>query len=121
MTASERRRKERACHPAAAENLAHYVIVRADLSRGVQSANIVHAAGESSPGNLPDGTIAVCLTAPNEEALRTFEAKLASAGVAFRSIVETDGPHAGQLMAIGAVPGRKEDLRKHFSSLPLLR
>lgn len=36
-------------------------------------------------------------------------------------IEETDRPYEGALMAIGVVPGRKEVLRKHLSSVPLLR
>jgi hypothetical protein len=97
------------------------VVVRADLTRGIQAANIVHAAGESSPGNLPSGTHAVCLTVPDEGALRAVADRLASAGVPFVSIVETDPPYHGSLMAIGCVPAGKEVLRRHLSSLPLLR
>jgi len=56
------------------------VIVRADLPRGVQSAQIVHAAGESSPGTLPSGTFAVTLTAPSEQALRKEAERLQARG-----------------------------------------
>lgn len=97
------------------------MVVRSDLSRGIQAANIVHAAGESSPGNLPSGTHAVCLTVPTEDALRAVADRLAEYAVAFVSIVETEGPHAGHLMAIGCVPAGKEVLRRHLSALPLLR
>jgi hypothetical protein len=45
------------------------VIVRADLPRGIQAAQIIHAAGESSPGKLPDGTFAIALSVPDEAAL----------------------------------------------------
>ena len=113
----------RACsrpHPAS-EHLFHYVVVRADLPRGIQAANIVHSAGESSPGNLSAGTHAVCLTAPNEDALKGIADRLEAAGVAFVRVFEPDAPYFGALMSIGLVPGPKEDLRRHLSSLPLLR
>lgn len=97
------------------------MIVRADIPRGLQGANIIHAAGESSPGNLPSGTHAVCLTVPDELALRAVADRLAAAGVAFVSIVESDAPFAGCLMAIGCAPAGKETLRRHLSALPLFR
>jgi hypothetical protein len=97
------------------------VVVRADLPKGLQAAQIVHAAGESSPGNLPGGTHAVALIVPDEPALRSVAARLRLAGVAFAPIVESDAPWTGQLMALGLVPGRKESLRRFVSSLPLLR
>jgi hypothetical protein len=101
--------------------LTHYVIVRRDLPLGVIGAQLVHAAGESSPGNLPEGTYAVVLMVPSEEALRAVSSRLHLAKIDFRSIVETEGPFAGQLMALGLVPRRKEELRRFVSSLPLLR
>lgn len=107
-------------HPAS-EPLFHYVVVRADLPRGIQAANIVHAAGESSPGNLAEGTHAVCLTAPDEDALKGIADRLEAAGVAFVRVFEPDAPYRGALMSIGLVPGRKEGLRRHLSSLSLLR
>lgn len=97
------------------------MVVRADLSRGLQAANILHAAGESSPGNLPRGTSAVCLVVPSEAALAIVADRLERVGVSFVRIVESDPPHTGQLMAIGCVPAPKEVLRRHLSSLPLLR
>jgi peptidyl-tRNA hydrolase len=99
----------------------HYVIVRADLPRGMQAAQLVHAAGESSPGDLAEGTHAVVLTARNEAELVELERRLDLAGVAHVAIREPDAPYNGQLMAIGCVPARKEVLRRHLSSLPLLR
>lgn len=97
------------------------MIVRADLPRGLQAANIVHAAGESSPGNLPSGTHAVCLVVPDERTLAALADRLAAAGVPFVRIVESDAPFTGQLMALGCAPARKEALRRQLSSLPLLR
>lgn len=87
----------------------------------MQAAQIVHAAGESSPGNLPEGTFAVALAAPDEEALMAVGASLIRAGVPFVPIFEPDEPYRGALMAIGVCPGRKEALRRHLSRLPLLK
>ena len=38
-----------------------------------------------------------------------------------KAIRENDAPYAGELMAIGLVPGPRSEVRKHVSSLPLLR
>ena len=97
------------------------MIVRADLPRGIQAANIVHAAVESSPGNLPRGTYAVCLVTPGEPALRGLAERLIALGVPHVAIHESDEPYSGQLMAVGLKPARKEDVRRLLSSLPLLR
>lgn len=103
------------------EDLCHYVVVRADLPRGLQAAQVVHAAGESSPGNLPSGTHAVVLTVPGSVEMEALARRLAQAGVAHVRIEEPDPPWDGALLAIGLVPGRKEAFRRHLSSLPLLR
>lgn len=81
----------------------------------------MHAAGESSPGNLPTGTHAVVLAVPDESALRSVAARLTLARVPFVIITESDAPFSGQLMALGLAPARKEDVRRFVSSLPLLR
>jgi hypothetical protein len=82
------------------EPLFHYVVTRSNLPRGIQSAQIIHAAGESSPGNLPPETHAVCLTVPDEPALRALRARLEQAGISLTPIVEVDAPYTGQLMAL---------------------
>jgi len=82
---------------------------------------LVHAAGESSPGNLPEGTHAFVLSVPDEAALRAVSGRLKLAGVAFTRVYEPDAPWNGALMALGLVPRRKEELRRHLSSLPLLK
>jgi hypothetical protein len=87
----------------------------------VLAAQIVHAAGESSPGDLSPGTYAVVLSVPDEPALRREAMRLRARGADFVAIVEEDAPYAGALMALGLRPGRKEVLRRHVSSLPLLR
>lgn len=95
--------------------------MRTDLPRGIQAASLVHAAGESSPGNLPEGTYAVALGVPSELALQAVAARLTRAGVPFVPITEPDAPYAGALMAVGVVPARKEVLRRHLSDLPLVK
>jgi len=101
--------------------LTHYCIVRSDLPRGVQAAQLVHAAGESSPGTLTEGTYAVVLTVDSELQLEALHHQLNDRGIAHNLIRENDAPHAGQLMAIGVAPAPRSQLRRHFSSLPLLR
>lgn len=103
------------------EPLVHYIVVREDLPRGLQAAQITHAAGESSPGNLSAGTHAVVLGVRDTASLEEVARRLARAGVAHVRIEEPDPPWDGALLAIGLVPGRKEVLRRHVSSLRLLR
>lgn len=82
---------------------------------------LIHAAGESSPGNLDEGTYAIALTVPDEGAMRAVSARLKLAGVSHVRVTEPDAPYSGQLMALGLVPARKEDVRRFLSSLPLLK
>lgn len=82
---------------------------------------LVHAAGESSPGNLPHDTHAIVLSVPDEPALSALAKRLEKFGVAHVTIREPDAPWNSALMAIGIVPARKEELKRHLSSLPLLR
>jgi hypothetical protein len=81
----------------------------------------VHAAGESSPGGLLAGTYAVVLAVPDELTLAREADRLEKAGVELVRIHEPDAPYDGALMALGVLPGRKEDLRRHFACLPLLK
>lgn len=100
---------------------AHYCITRADLPTGVQAAQLVHAAGESSPGKLPPHTFAFALVVKDEAELKELGWQLFKNGVPHRSIYEPDAPWNGQMMAIGVVPGPRPFLRKFFSKLPLLK
>lgn len=97
------------------------MIVRSDLPRGLQAAQIVHAAGESSQGDIAAGTFAVVLAVPDKHALAAEAYRLTKAGVPFAAIYEPDAPYLGDLMALGLRPQRKEALRKHLSCLPLLK
>lgn len=105
----------------ATELLHHYVVVRRDLPIGVLAAQLVHAAGESSPGDLSPGTNAVVLAVSDEAALRAVAERLGRADIAFVRVEEPDAPYLGQLMAIGVRPAKKEVVRRALASLPLLR
>jgi len=95
--------------------------VRSDLPLGTFAAQLVHAAGESSPGNLDSGTYAVVLSVPNEAALLEVERELLIAGVAHRTIREPDAPYFGAAMTIGVSPMAKSSLSKikFLKKLPL--
>lgn len=97
------------------------MILRRDLPSGVLVAQTIHAAGESSPGNLPPSTYAIALAVQNEQALLAVEERLRAAGVVLTSIREPDPPYHGSLMALGLHPAPKSHLKKHLSMLPLLR
>jgi hypothetical protein len=88
---------------------------------GPLAAQVVHAAGESSPGNLPTGTIAVVLGVPDEKALIAISARLTLAGIAHKRIFEDAEPYKHQLMAIGCAPGRKEVVGRVLRGLKLLK
>lgn len=81
---------------------------------------MIHAAGESSPGNLPNTTHAVALEVPNEQELLDLERKLLDLGIAHVAIREPDLNN--QLMAIGIVPiVRSKTLRKALARYALVR
>jgi hypothetical protein len=101
--------------------ICHYIVCREDLPRGIQAAMLVHAAGESSPGNLAEGTYAVVLAVRDAKALAQIADRLRVAGVDFVAVFEPDPPYDGELMALGLRPARKEHVRRHLSALPLLR
>ena len=86
------------------------------------AAQLVHAAGESSPGNLPEGTHAIVLGVQSEEELLRLEQRLIEFGVEHRAIREPDAGWNNQLMSIGLTPTvRTPALKKLLSQLPLLR
>lgn len=106
-------------HQESSDPICHFVILRRDLPRGSAAAQCVHAAGESSPGNLGPDTYAVVLAVENEAELVALDARLALHGVARRAIRE---PTMGNAMtAIGLVPGRKSEVGRWVSSIPLYR
>jgi hypothetical protein len=101
--------------------ITHYCITRADLPHGLQAAQLIHAAGESSTGNLPAHTYAIALTCKDESELNDLSFRLFAAGIPHRRIIENDAPWTGQLMAIGIKPMRRSELKRHLSGLKLLR
>ncbi len=96
--------------------------MRGDLPVGLQIANTIHAAGESTPARVPPATSAVGLAARDEVQLLEIGARLAQAGIAHVPIIEEDGEHAGHLMAIGCEPTiDRESMRRVLSALPLAK
>jgi len=91
----------------------HYVIVRRDLPRGLLAAQVVHAAGESSPGGIPEGTHAVVLAADDLGPVRD---RLVAEGLPHVEVAE----EGLGLVALGVAPGPKSKFRS-LGDLPLLR
>lgn len=82
---------------------------------------MVHAAGESSPGGLPEGTNAVVLEVSGEPELLELAGRLGAAGVRHKLIREPDPPWLGQATAIGLEPvADRAPLRALLRDLPLL-
>jgi hypothetical protein len=84
-------------------------------------AQTIHAAGESSPGNVPEETFAVALAARSEMELLAIEKRLIAKNIPHAAIREPDAPWCGQLMAIGIAPCDRSLVRKEVSNLPLLK
>jgi len=109
-----------ACKAHINPSLTHYVIVRSDLPIGFLTAQIVHAAGESAPGNLNSGTHAVVLSVRSESALMLLERQFRRAGISHVAIREPDPPYNGALTAIGLAPlADRSMIKKIISRLPL--
>jgi hypothetical protein len=87
----------------------------------MQCAQLIHAAGESSPGNLPANTFAIALHARDRHHLAEISIKLLKAKIPHNRIFETDHPYDGQLMAIGIPPMPRRKLKRLLSSLPLVK
>lgn len=86
------------------------------------AAQLVHAAGESSPGNISEGTHAVVLSVKGEHKLLDLERKLIDLQIPHKAIREPDLPWDGQIMAIGLFPTFKTPVvKKLLSQYPLLR
>jgi len=96
-----------------------YTIVRADLPKGTQVAQVAHAASEAS-GHPP--TIVVALAVPDEASLRRLADALGQHSLAHALIVEDAGPFAQQAMAIGIRPSAdRAAIRRCTSALPLVK
>jgi hypothetical protein len=85
------------------------------------AAQLIHAAGESSPGDLSSGTFAIALAAKSELQLLAIEKRLISQNIQHSAIRESDDPWDGQLMAIGIAPCDRSIVRKEVSQLPLVK
>ena len=97
-------------------------MVRSDLSRGFLASQICHAAGETSPGGLPEGTYAVVLAVPDIRGLLDVRAALADAEIPYKLICEPDSPHNGAPTALGLVPTTdRRAVRRVLGRLPLLK
>lgn len=88
---------------------------------GHQAAQLIHAAGASSPGNLPVGTYAIALHAKDEDELKRINYALLQEGIGCSTIIESDAPYSGQLMAIGIAPMDRRRLRRLLSRYPLVK
>lgn len=97
------------------------MIVRRDLPLGVVAAMIVHAAGESSSGNLAPNTHAVVLCVEDEQSLLALSDRLAAAGCVHVTVREPDPPYAGAAMALGLPPQDRASLRPHLKRLALFK
>jgi len=96
--------------------------VRRDLPRGVQAAQLIHAAGHSSPGKaLPQSTYAIALSCADEAELRELAKRFQEDGIHCHRINEPDEPYNGQLMALGLPPAYKSTYRRFISNLPLIK
>lgn len=108
------------CRHALDSQLVHYVIVRGDLPHGLQVANVLHAAGESSD-RVQSGTVAVALRARDAGHIEDIAEQLAELDIAHHLVVEGEGHHEGQPMAIGCEPSTdRARLRRVLSNLPLV-
>lgn len=94
-------------------------MVRSDIPIGAQLAQSIHAAGESSPGNLPAGTYAVALHASGVDELLQVHHDITQAGIPSVLICEPDAPYLGQPTAIGVEPGPRDRVRRILRRLPL--
>ena len=84
-------------------------------------AQTIHAAGASVREPVPPETRAVALCVRDQPELLALAERLGSAGIAFTLIREPDPPYLGAAMALGVSPQPRAALRRHLSSLPLLR
>ena len=71
---------------------------------------------------MPSGTIAVALAARDEAHLESLRLLLGEHRVPHHAVVEGEGRHAGQLMAIGLEPTHdRKEVGRYLSDLPCVR
>lgn len=93
------------------------------MTGGALLAQVVHAAGESASLRmwpLPNDTRAVVLSATKEQ-LATLRTALEDNCVSHAAILETDGPMAGVITAIGIVVSNREALKPWLGELKVWR
>ena len=96
--------------------------MRRDLPLGTLAAQLIHAAGASSPGAIPPDTRAIALMVADEAALALLAERLELASIAHVVVREPDPPWSGALMAIGILPlADPRAARRVLAKLPLLR
>ena len=108
--------------------LTHYIFVRRDLPVGILAAMVTHAAGESSSlytnhgrqGRFR-GATAVVLEAENEQDLKILLKFLKLNKVKHVPIIESEGPYAEQLMAVGIMPIQRKLGNKLFAGSKTLK
>lgn len=96
-------------------------MVRSDLPLGFLTAQVAHAASESSPVPDPPGTNVVVLSVPSEGALLAVYRRLVLADIRCVLVVEPDPPWLGAATAIGVERvGDRKIVRRALQHLPLL-
>lgn len=96
-------------------------MTRRDLPRGTQAAQLIHAAGHSATGPLPEHTFAIALSCADEVELEAVSKRLSEAGISHERVREPDAPYNGQLMALGLPSAYKSTYRRFISNLPLIK
>lgn len=97
-----------------------YIVVRKELSGGALLAQVAHAAGESVTKPLPADTRVVVLQATKGE-LSLLTADLMAGSFPHKAILETDGPLAGSITAVGIVTEDRDRLRPLVRDLKIWR
>lgn len=101
-----------------------YIVVRKELSGGALLAQVAHAAGESADkcAGLDSMTRVVVLGATKDELVQ-LAAQLEKQTItsAFARILETDGPLAGSVTAVGVVTSMREELKLQVPILDALK
>ncbi len=96
-------------------------MLRNDVSKGVQCAQLLHAAGESftTPNSRDGPTYAVALECSQRDLIK-LEQRLLQDGIPHVAIREPDPPFLGELMAIGIQPDDKEKLYPYTKRYKLI-
>lgn len=95
-------------------------MLRADLPRGHQLAQTVHAVGESLSEPHPEGTYAIVLAVPDIRGLLDVRAALERAEIPHKLICEPDLNNAPTAIGLAPTQDRRR-VRKVLGRLPLLK